>query len=105
MLDIHIAVIPDGNRRWAKKKGLPSWLGHLWGAKALEKILAESLKLKIKTFTFWGGSFDNLTKRTKKEIDYLFGIYEKYLTKLAKRKEIQRNKVKIQVFGRWDEIS
>lgn len=103
-LPIHIAVIPDGNRRWAKKKGFKPWFGHLQGAKTLEKILAESLKLKIKTFTFWAGSFDNLTKRTKKETDYLFRLYERYLTKLAKRKEIQRDKIKIQVFGRWSEI-
>lgn len=104
-LPIHIAIIPDGNRRWAKKKGFKPWFGHLQGAKTLEKILAESLKLKIKTLTFWAGSFDNLTKRTKKETDYLFRIYEKYLTKLVKRKEIQKDKIKIQVFGRWAKIS
>ena len=104
-LPLHIAIIPDGNRRWAKKKGLNSWLGHLRGVKALEKILMTVLDSDIKFFTFWGGSFDNLTKRTKKEVDFLFYLYVKHFTRLAKKKEIKENEMKISVLGRWKEIS
>ncbi len=59
----HIAIIPDGNRRWAKERGLHPWLGHRAGIKAFEKILEKSRELKIPHITFWGGSWDNLTKR------------------------------------------
>jgi len=99
----HIALIPDGNRRWAKKRGLPAFVGHDRGAGALEKILQKSLELKIPYFTFWGSSLDNVTKRPKKEVDYLFQIFEKQFKKLAQDKRIHQNKVKISVLGRWKE--
>lgn len=69
MKDIHchIALIPDGNRRWARKNNLPTVVGHDRGARALEKILEKSLELKIPYFTFWGSSLDNIIKRPKKK--------------------------------------
>jgi undecaprenyl diphosphate synthase len=101
---MHVALIPDGNRRWARKRGLPAWQGHIEGAKTLEKILKKALEMKIPYFTFWGGSFDNLTKRSKKEIDFLFKVYGLYFKRLLKEKKIDEEKVKISVFGRWKEI-
>ncbi|MDD5555596.1 MAG: polyprenyl diphosphate synthase [Candidatus Paceibacterota bacterium] len=99
----HIALIPDGNRRWAKKRNLPAFVGHERGAEALEKILQKSLELKIPYFTFWGSSLDNITKRSKKEVGYLFQIFEKQFKRLAKDKRIHKNEVKISVLGRWKE--
>jgi undecaprenyl diphosphate synthase len=101
---IHIALIPDGNRRWARKRGLPPWLGHQAGSKALEKILEKSQELKIPYFTFWGGSWDNLTKRSKTEVNFLFKVYTERFQKILKDKRVHQNKVKINVFGRWKEI-
>jgi undecaprenyl diphosphate synthase len=101
----HIVIIPDGNRRWARKKGLPPWHGHQAGAKTLGKILLKARDLKIPYFTFWAGSWDNLTKRPKIEIDFLFKLYTKYFKKALKDKRIHQNKVKINVFGRWKEIA
>ncbi len=100
----HIAVIPDGNRRWARKRGLQPWMGHRAGIKSLEKILDKSLELKIPYFTFWSGSWDNLTKRSKAEINFLFRIYTEHFKRAVKDKRIHQNKVKINVFGRWKEI-
>jgi undecaprenyl diphosphate synthase len=100
----HIAVIPDGNRRWARKKGLRPWLGHRAGTKALEKILEKSQELKIPYFTFWGGSWDNLTKRSKTEVNFLFKAYADRFKKAIKDERTHQNKVKINVFGRWKEI-
>jgi len=100
----HIALIPDGNRRWAKKRGLLPLQGHFEGAKVVEKILKKVLEMKIPYFTFWGGSYDNLTKRSKKEISFLFKVYEIYFKRLFKEKIIDEKKVKINVFGRWREI-
>lgn len=104
MIPIHVALIPDGNRRWAKKKMLLPCIGHLWGARALEKILAESLKMGVKCVTFWGGSYDNLTKRPEKEVSYLISLYGKYLQKLLKRKELQKDKIRVKVLGRVKEL-
>jgi len=100
----HVVVIPDGNRRWARKRGLQPWLGHREGTKALEKILDKSLELKIPYFTFWGGSWDNLTKRSKTEVNFLFKAYTEQFKRAIKNERTHQNKVKINVFGRWKEI-
>lgn len=100
----HIAVIPDGNRRWARKRGLFPWQGHLAGVRALEKILEAVRDLKIPYFTFWAGSYDNLIKRPTRETNFLYGLYSKYFLKLAKDKRIHKDKIKINVFGRWQEV-
>jgi len=100
----HVVLIPDGNRRWAKKRGFLPWQGHFEGAKVVEKILKKALEMKIPYFTFWGGSYDNLTERSKKEINFLFKVYQGYFEKLLKEKRIDEKKVKINIFGRWREI-
>jgi len=100
----HIAIIPDGNRRWAKNKKLLPWHGHIAGVKNLEKILKAVFDLKIPYFTFWAGSYDNLTKRPKKEADFLFKLYTKYFLKLAKDKKVHKNQIKINILGRWKEL-
>ena len=104
ILPIHIAIIPDANRRWAKQKGYNPWIGHLWGARNVQKILKEALNMKIKCVSFWGGSYDNLTKRPEIEIKYLFKIYADYIVKLLKRKEIQKHGIRIKVIGRHKEL-
>lgn len=100
----HIAIIPDGNRRWAKKKGLFPWQGHLEGAERTEELIQASFDLKIKCLSIWGSSLNNLTKRPEKEVKVLFKIYEKYFKKLIKKKEIHQNRVKVNIIGRWSEI-
>lgn len=106
MTDIpkHIAIIPDGNRRWARKRGGRPWLGHQAGTKTLEKILARAQELKIPYFTFWGGSWDNLTKRSKTEVNFLFRVYTERFKKILNDKRIHQNQVKVMVLGRWREI-
>jgi undecaprenyl diphosphate synthase len=99
----HIAIVPDGNRRWAKRKRMNPWQGHLAGAKITEEIIKKAFDLGIYCLSLWGGSWNNLTKRSKKEINGLFGIYERYFRKLLKSKEIYQNKVKVNVIGRWGE--
>lgn len=100
----HIVLIPDGNRRWARKRGLPSYLGHRKGAEITEKILKASFEMKIPCFTFWGSSLDNIFKRSKKEVNFLFRIFEQMFKKVLKSKEIDKNSVKINVFGRWNKL-
>jgi len=100
----HVALIPDGDRRWARKQGLQPWIGHRVGVKAFEKVLEKALELKITHITFWGGSWDNLTKRPKIEVNFLFKVYADQFKRLAKDKRTHQNKVKIDVLGRWKEI-
>jgi tritrans,polycis-undecaprenyl-diphosphate synthase [geranylgeranyl-diphosphate specific] len=101
---MHVAVIPDGNRRWAKKRGFFPWQGHIEGAKTLEKILKKAWELKIPYFTFWGMSADNVLKRPKREVEVLFSIFKRQFQKLARSKEIQKEGVKINVFGFWKKL-
>jgi tritrans,polycis-undecaprenyl-diphosphate synthase [geranylgeranyl-diphosphate specific] len=101
---MHVALIPDGNRRWAKRKNLPPWQGHIEGAKTLEKILKKAWEMKIPYFTFWGSSLDNITKRSKEEVKVLLSLYQKYFKKLLKEKRIFKEKVRVTIFGRWKEI-
>jgi len=99
----HVALIPDGNRRWAKKRGLPSFVGHKKGAETLEKIIYEVISLNIPYFSFWGSSLDNITKRSKSEVNYLFNIFEERFNKIADEEKIHKNKVRIEIIGKWKE--
>lgn len=101
----HVVIIPDGNRRWAKKRRLSPWEGHLAGAKNTEKLIKSAFDMGIKCFSLWGGSWANLTERPKIEIKALFSIYERYFNKLTKDKEIYKNSVKVNIIGKWREIS
>ncbi len=100
----HLVIIPDGNRRWAKKKGLPSFFGHREGAKNTEKLLKVVLNLGIENITFWGSSVDNVTKRSSIEIKFLMKVFEIYFKKLVKIKEIHQNEIKVDILGKWNEF-
>jgi len=98
----HIAFIMDGNRRWAKAKGLQSFSGHFEGAKTLERFIDNTGKLQdIPYITFWGGSVNNLTVRPKLEIKALFDVYEEWFTKLLKRKELIEEDIRVRIIGNW----
>lgn len=99
----HIAIIPDGNRRWAKENGLKPWEGHLAGADRIEEMVRKALELKIKNISFWGSSMDNLKKRPILEKKALLDIYEKYFKRLIESKEVHQNEAKINIIGRWRE--
>lgn len=99
----HIAIIPDGNRRWAKEQGLNPWEGHEAGAKNTEILLRKALKMGVKCLSLWGSSRENLTKRPMAEKRELLKIYEEYFTKLLNSSDIHDNEVKINFIGRWEE--
>lgn len=99
----HVAIIPDGNRRWAKEKGMKPWEGHKAGAENLENLIVFSQKRGIKCLSFWGSSVDNLKKRPFQEKRALLDIYMKYFSKLLENKDIHENKVKVNFIGRWRE--
>jgi undecaprenyl diphosphate synthase len=99
----HVAIIPDGNRRWAKEQGLKPWDGHYEGAKRFEELVDEAFSLNIKNISFWGSSEDNLTKRPLREKKALLDIYETYFKKLVRDKKIFEKNIKINIIGKWKE--
>lgn len=99
----HVAIIPDGNRRWARGKGLAPWEGHESGAKNFEELIKHSLNKGIQCLTIWGSSLDNLTKRPLEEKRALLGIYKRYFTRLLEGSEIHENEVRVNFIGRWEE--
>ena len=101
---LHIAIIPDGNRRWARRKGFSPEKGHEIAMETVEKILQKSLELKIPYITFWLASLDNLTNRSKKEVKFLIKVIEEEIERLLEDGRIQENKVKIRVLGRFRKI-
>ena len=90
----HIAIIMDGNRRWAKSKGLPAALGHKEGAKTLEKIVRYAKKVGIKYITVYAFSTENW-KRTEEEVSALMNLMQNYLDDYSKRADSENIKVNI----------
>lgn len=102
-LPFHVAIIPDGNRRWARERGLKPWEGHEEGAKIFEKLINHSLKKGIQCLSIWGSSLDNLTKRPMEEKRALLDIYARYFKKILEGREIHENEVRVNFVGRWEE--
>ena len=90
----HIAIIMDGNRRWARNKNLPVSLGHKEGAKTLEKIVRYANKIGIKHITVYAFSTENW-KRTTEEVTALMKLFQSYLDDYSKRADSENIKVKI----------
>lgn len=92
----HIAIIMDGNRRWAKNKMLPVKLGHKQGAETLKKIVRHANKIGLEYITVYAFSTENW-KRSKEEVDSLMSLLENYLDDFAK--EADTENIVIRVLG------
>ena len=90
----HIAIIMDGNRRWAKKQGKSASFGHKQGAKTLEKIVRYANKIGLKYITVYAFSTENW-KRTEEEVKALMALLQSYLDDYSKRADSENIKVKI----------
>lgn len=99
----HVVIIPDGNRRWARERGLKPWEGHIEGAKNTEAIIESAKNLGVRCLSFWGSSQDNLVKRPVAEKKALLDIYFKNFTRLIEGEEIHRDRVRVSIIGRWKE--
>jgi undecaprenyl diphosphate synthase len=82
----HIAIIPDGNRRWARRKKLNSIEGHKVGIDKIEEVAKWAYENKVKHISFWGFSTDN-NKRSKEEVEELMKLFEIKFEDLKKRVE------------------
>jgi len=97
----HIAIIMDGNGRWAQKRGLPRVEGHIEGSKTVEQIATDCVDLGIEYLTLYSFSMENW-KRPKAEVDALMHLYTEYL--IGIRPMMMKNKVKLLHFGRLDNL-
>ena len=97
----HIAIIPDGNRRWAKEHGLPSLEGHRRGFDVAIKIGRKIRSMGVHTMTMWAFSTENWN-RTKEEVSYLMKMYEIFIAKNLK--QALKEKIRIIHLGRRDRI-
>ena len=97
----HVAIIPDGNRRWAKSQELPEWQGHVEGGKRAEEVLRAALKAGVQVLSMWGSSLKNIVERPKQEVEALQNIYKEKFTILAEDEFVHENKVKLVVSGAW----
>ena len=98
----HIAIIMDGNGRWAERRGLPRTLGHKEGAVALRKIITYAGEIGIKYLTVYAFSTENW-RRSKDEVDALMFLFKTYLKN--EEKNIMKNNVRFLVSGRKDGVS
>jgi undecaprenyl diphosphate synthase len=98
----HIAIIMDGNGRWAKKRALPRTMGHRAGAKALKKILTHAGELGIKYLTVYAFSTENW-KRPQKEVDTLMKLFKEYLK--SEKNTMMKNGVRLMVSGKKDGVN
>lgn len=92
----HIAIIMDGNRRWARAKGLPVALGHKEGAKTLEKIVRHCNKIGIDYLTVYAFSTENW-KRAEDEVNSLMLLLQNYIEEYSKRADSEN--IKVQFLG------
>ena len=92
----HVAIIMDGNGRWALQKGKSRNYGHQCGLKTIEKIVDYSIKKKISYLTLFTFSSENW-KRPKKEVNFLFKLLENYFKKNLLK--VIRNGIKVKIIG------
>jgi len=97
----HIAIIMDGNGRWAQQRGLPRAAGHRAGARTVEKIVAESVRIGLENLTLYCFSHENW-KRPALELNAIMQLLEHFM--VSSRKSIMENRVRLRVIGRRDGI-
>jgi len=95
----HIAIILDGNRRWASEKALDPWFGHEKGAEKVDQLLDWCQKLDVKSITLYAFSTENFS-RPSNEVEEIMRIAEGEFRKILTDERIHKNKVRVKVIGR-----
>ncbi|MBP7677960.1 MAG: di-trans,poly-cis-decaprenylcistransferase, partial [Thermoanaerobaculia bacterium] len=98
----HVAIIMDGNGRWATRRGLPRAVGHRAGAKAVRRVVEAARRRGVGTLTLYAFSSDNW-RRPAAEVEALMGLFERYLAEEARR--CVENGIRLRVIGRRDRLA
>lgn len=101
MSGLHVAIIMDGNGRWAKRRGLPRWRGHVAGVDSVRDVVRAAPDLGVSTLTLYAFSSDNW-KRPPTEVGRLFWLLREYCRR--EQRELKDNGARLQAFGRRDRI-
>ena len=99
----HVAIIMDGNRRFAKELGLSPELGHQFGKEKIEEVMEWCFELGIKNLTVYAFSTENFN-RTTQEVKILMDLCKKELDKASKDSRIHKNQVRVRVIGRLETL-
>lgn len=105
LLPNHLAIIPDGNRRWAKAHLLLPWQGHQEGAKRFWETANYLARTEIKFGTFWAGSYSNLANRAPEEVKFLFQILEQELSDPKVLDSLIDTQTRFQFIGEWEQFN
>jgi tritrans,polycis-undecaprenyl-diphosphate synthase [geranylgeranyl-diphosphate specific] len=101
----HLAIIPDGNRRWARAHGMQPWMGHRYGAQKFEKVFEWCLELNVPQLSVWAGSTENLIRRSPKEVKELLKVYYDFC-KIWESKQplLDKYEVRVRFIGNLDKL-
>ncbi len=98
---VHIGIILDGNRRFAKRLMMQPWKGHEWGTEKVKELLRWCEGTGVKYLTLYSLSEENIKSRPKEELKYLLNIFEKEFIAITKKgHDVHRNRVRVRVIGR-----
>jgi undecaprenyl diphosphate synthase len=97
----HIAIIMDGNGRWAQQRSRPRTFGHIKGARAAKKIITHCVKLGVKELTLFAFSTENWS-RPKDEVSFLMTLLERYIRR--EREQLIKENIRFRVIGRMDRL-
>ena len=97
----HIAIILDGNRRWASNNALISWIGHRHGANKIEELMDWCIGLNVKFITLYAFSTENF-HRPPNEVEEILKLIEEKLFSILENEQIHQNKIRVKVIGRTD---
>ncbi|MFW6148433.1 MAG: isoprenyl transferase [Atribacterota bacterium] len=98
----HLAIIMDGNGRWARRHNLPRFAGHQAGLKTVKMVITESIKAGVKILTIYAFSTENW-KRSKNEINALMTLFQEVIEK--EKKDLIENKIKVRFIGHKENLS
>lgn len=100
----HVAIIMDGNRRWAQERGLTVPEGHEAGKDSIDDVLQAALDMDIEYVSLWALSLDNMVKRSENEVEHLMGLFRNGFLEIMDKDAIHENEVEVNVLGRWREM-
>lgn len=100
-LPAHVAVIMDGNGRWASRRGRPRWMGHVRGAHTARELVAHCARLGIPQLTLYAFSSDNW-KRPREEVGFLFDLFTSHLERQVE--SLEANCIRLSIIGRRDRL-
>ena len=98
-MPVHVAIIPDGNRRWARKHGLPVWRGHYEGYRVAKMVLNELWDLGVKYVTFYGLSRENCIRRGRDELQKLYSLLGMAVDDLLSDERVSEGRVRVYFVG------